>query len=103
MNDLYLLAINLTQRCNLACAHCYMDAQTLQHGAPGELTTGEVRTLLDQVAGRSPETMVVLTGGEPLLRHDLETLVAHGVALGLSMVVGSNGVMLTERRGAGHT
>jgi len=98
MNDLYLLAINLTQRCNLACAHCYMDAQTLQHGAPGELTTGEVKTLLDQIAGRSSETMVVLTGGEPLLRNDLETLIAHGVALGLSMVVGSNGVMLTERR-----
>ena len=42
--------------------------------------------------------MVVLTGGEPLLRRDLEEMVAHGSALGLSMVVGTNGVLLSERR-----
>ncbi|WP_435627684.1 radical SAM protein [Candidatus Ferrigenium straubiae] len=97
-NDLFLLAINLTQRCNLACAHCYMDAETMQHGGANELTTDEVRGLLDEVAGRSTETMVVLTGGEPLLRGDLEELVAHGAGHGLAMVVGTNGVALTEKR-----
>ena len=97
-SDLFLLAINLTKRCNLACAHCYMDADTLKHGGKNELATDEVRKLLDDIAGRSTETMVVLTGGEPLLRGDLEELVAHGTRLGLSMVVGTNGVALTDQR-----
>lgn len=98
MNDLFLLAVNLTSRCNLACDHCYMDADTLLHGAKDELQTDEVKGLLDEIAGRSNETMVVLTGGEPLLRPDLTELVAHGTRLGLSMVVGSNGVLLDEQR-----
>ncbi len=98
MNDLFLLAINLTRRCNLNCSHCYLDAETLQHGSEGELTTTEVEQLLDQVAERSTDTMVVLTGGEPLLRKDLEQLVAHGSRLGLSIVIGTNGVLLNEKR-----
>ncbi|MCU7846215.1 MAG: radical SAM protein [Candidatus Thiodiazotropha sp. (ex Monitilora ramsayi)] len=96
--DLYLLAVNLTRRCNLACAHCYMDAETRHTGGRDELTTDEVAGLLDEVASRSNETMVVLTGGEPLLRKDLEHLVSHGRDLGLSMVVGTNGVLLDENR-----
>ncbi|MCP4702413.1 MAG: radical SAM protein [Gammaproteobacteria bacterium] len=99
MNEkLFLLAINLTRRCNLACAHCYLDANTLQHGGPNELSSDEVGALLEAIARRSPETMVVLTGGEPLLRRDLDALAARGTKLGLAMVAGSNGVLLTEQR-----
>ncbi len=94
MNDLYLIAVNLTRRCNLACDHCYMDAETRLEGGKGELTTDEVRGLLDEISARSNETMVVLTGGEPLLRKDLEMLIRHGTDLGLAMVVGTNGVLL---------
>lgn len=97
-SDLFLLAINLTNRCNLGCAHCYMDAKTLKEGGENELTTEDVRTLLDDIADRSTETMVVLTGGEPLMRGDLEELVAHGTGRGLAMVVGTNGVALTDKR-----
>jgi len=98
MTDLYIIAINLTRRCNLACDHCYMDAETREGGSDGELSTAEVKDLLDQICSRSNETMVVLTGGEPLLRRDLDELVTHGNNLGLSMVVGTNGVMLDEER-----
>jgi len=98
MNDLYLIAVNLTRRCNLACAHCYMDAETRLDGGSDELSTDEVKGLLREIASRSNETMVVLTGGEPLLRRDLEELVAQGHALGLSMVVGTNGVLLNGQR-----
>ena len=49
---LYLLAINLTRRCNLACAHCYLDAGTLREGDDDELTSGEVKEILDQEASR---------------------------------------------------
>jgi radical SAM protein with 4Fe4S-binding SPASM domain len=97
-NALFIIAVNLTRRCNLACAHCYMDADTRDSGGDGELSTDEIKNLLDEIASRSNETMVVLTGGEPLLRRDLEQLVEHGHSLGLSMVVGTNGVLLNEQR-----
>lgn len=97
-NDLFLLAINLTQRCNLACEHCYLDAHTLQNGSNDELSRDEVCHILDQIAEKTTEVMVVLTGGEPLMRPDLESLLEHGTRRGLSMVVGTNGVMLTDKR-----
>ena len=98
MNDLFIIAINLTRRCNLACEHCYMDAEARLQGGEGELTTDEVNGLLDEIASRSNETMVVLTGGEPLIRQDIEALVSHGNQLGLSVVIGTNGVLLNEQR-----
>ncbi|MEA3291678.1 MAG: radical SAM protein [Pseudomonadota bacterium] len=96
--ELTLLAINLTRRCNLACEHCYLDAETLHTPGDSELTTGEVCGLLDEVAALDQGTMIVLTGGEPLARDDLEPIIAHGAKSDLAMVVGSNGVMLTEKR-----
>lgn len=100
--ELRLVAINLTWRCNLACAHCYLDAGTQSDGARGsgrgELGCEEVCALLDQIAGHSAQAMVVLTGGEPLLRRDLEAIVEHGARLGLTMVIGSNGTALTDAR-----
>jgi radical SAM protein with 4Fe4S-binding SPASM domain len=98
MPDLHIIAVNLTRRCNLACAHCYMDAETRLQGGDGEISTDEVKHLLDEIAGRSNETMVVLTGGEPLLRRDLIELVSHGNGLGLAIVVGTNGVLLNRER-----
>ena len=98
MNDLYLLAINITKRCNLACEHCYQDADSLKNGSSDELTVNEIKTILDEVASRGTETMVVLTGGEPLARTDLELMVEYGSQLGLAVVIGTNGALLTERR-----
>lgn len=98
MSDLSLLAINLTRRCNLRCAHCYLDAKSLSHGANDELRTAEVYRILDDVAELNNGTMVVLTGGEPLMRKDLESIIKHGTDRGLAMVVGTNGVALNERR-----
>ncbi len=94
----YLVALNLTERCNLACDHCYLDARVLKEGARDELDTAEVKTLLEQIAQVGPEAMVVLTGGEPLLRRDLEAIAAHASALGLMVVVGSNGILATPAR-----
>ena len=98
MNDLQLLAINLTSRCNLACEHCYMDAGARKEGAQGELKTSEVFRLLEQIAARSAQTLIVLTGGEQLLVADLELILEHGSKLGLSMVVGTNGALLDRHR-----
>ena len=94
----FLVALNLTRRCNLRCAHCYLDAGTLRSGAPGELGTDEVLTLLVRIAALSDEIMIVLTGGEPLLRPDIETLARRAADLGLMVVVGTNGTLLDECR-----
>jgi len=96
----FLVALNLTRRCNLKCAHCYLDAGTRESDDSGELTTAEVTALLDDIAAMSDETMVVFTGGEPLLRGDLAMLVAHATGLGLMAVLGSNGMGLNDRRAA---
>ena len=96
----FLVALNLTRRCNLNCAHCYLDAGTRESDDSDELTTAEVTSLLDDIAAMSDETMVVFTGGEPLLRRDLPALVAHATGLGLMAVLGSNGMGLNDRRAA---
>lgn len=94
----FLVALNLTQRCNLRCAHCYLDAGTRAAGGAAELSTAEVEGILDQIAALSDETMVVLTGGEPLLRPDIYDLARHAAGLGLMAVIGTNGTLLDQRR-----
>ncbi len=94
----YLIALNLTERCNLACAHCYLDAKVLKQGAVDELGTGDLKRVLSEIAEIGPETMVVLTGGEPTLRPDLPELARHASGLGLMVVVGTNGMLLRPDR-----
>ncbi len=94
----YLVALNLTERCNLACAHCYLDARHLREGGSDELTTPDIKRILGEIAKTGPEAMVVLTGGEPTLRPDLPELAQHASDLGLMVVVGTNGMSLTPAR-----
>jgi AdoMet-dependent heme synthase len=94
----FLVALNLTRRCNLRCDHCYLDAGTRADGEQGELTTDEVKKVIDEIAALSQECMVVMTGGEPLLRSDIETLVAYAAEQQLMVVLGTNGVLLDSSR-----
>lgn len=91
--DLRLVAWEVTRRCNLACGHCR--ASALRGPYPGELDTRRGLRLLDEIAelGRP---VVILTGGEPLLRGDLPALARHGDSKGLRMVLATNGTLLTE-------
>ena len=52
----FLVALNLTRRCNLRCAHCSLDAGTRRDGEAAELNTAEVRRFLDQIAALSEAT-----------------------------------------------
>ncbi|NQU56996.1 MAG: radical SAM protein [Rhodospirillales bacterium] len=94
----FLVALNLTQRCNLQCAHCYLDAGVRSDGDAVELSTAEVKSVIDDIANLSDETMVVLTGGEPMMRRDLAELASHANERGLMVVVGSNGTLLNDAR-----
>ncbi len=91
----YLISWNLTRRCNLRCRHCYIDAS---RAMPGELSPDEALRVLEEIAQLSPEAMLILSGGEPLLRDDLGTIVRRAAALGMTVVLGTNGTMLTDDR-----
>ena len=98
----YVVSWNLTYRCNLACEHCYLDAG----GTPlvgsdnfadrSELGTEECFRVIDEIAAFAPECLTILTGGEPLLRRDILEIVQRAAERGLWVVVGTNGVSITE-------
>jgi AdoMet-dependent heme synthase len=94
-HQVYSVSWNLTQRCNLHCAHCYMSAFA---GADTsrELSTQECRRVIDEIAAANPNVFLILTGGEPLLRKDLFDLAACGADRGFTVVLGTNGVLLRE-------
>ncbi len=97
----YVISWNLTYRCNLACEHCYLDAGTRLVGTENfadrsELGTEECFGVIDEIAAFAPECLTILTGGEPLLRRDILEIVARAAERGLWVVVGTNGVRITE-------
>ncbi|MGA4668750.1 TIGR04053 family radical SAM/SPASM domain-containing protein [Propionibacteriaceae bacterium Y1923] len=80
----FIVIWEVTRACALVCRHCRADAQHRAH--PDQLTTAQGRALLDEIAafGR-PQPIVVLTGGDPFERDDLDELVRHGSEAGLAM------------------
>ncbi len=88
-----LISWNLTQRCNLRCPHCYLDAGKAT--AP-ELSTELCLRLLKEFRELGTE-MVILTGGEPLLRRDIYDLALAASELGMWVVMGTNGVLVTDQ------
>jgi radical SAM protein with 4Fe4S-binding SPASM domain len=98
----YVISWNLTYRCNLACEHCYLDAgglplvDTENFADRSELGTEECFRVIDDIAAFAPECLTILTGGEPLLRRDILEIVRRAAERGLWVVVGTNGVSITE-------
>src|SRR6059058_3912729 len=98
----YVVSWNLTYRCNLACEHCYLDAGgtplvgTENFADRSELGTEECFKVIDDIAAFAPECLTILTGGEPLLRRDILEIVRRAAERGLWVVVGTNGVCITE-------
>lgn len=90
---LRLVAWETTRNCNLSCIHCRASATAGPHS--GELDTAEAFRLLDQIADVG-NPIVILTGGEPLLRNDIFDIAAYGTEKGLRMVMAPNGTLITE-------
>ena len=86
---------NITRRCNLYCEHCYAGADL--DPAPGELTTEEGEALLEDLA-EFGAPVVLFSGGEPMVREDLDHLVEYAADLGIRPVLSTNGTLLTEER-----
>jgi Fe-coproporphyrin III synthase len=83
---------NVTRRCNLRCVHCYAHAK--DRADEGELTTGQGKALLDDLAGFGVP-VVLFSGGEPLVRKDLPELAAYAVGQGMRAVISTNGTLIT--------
>ncbi|MCX7816259.1 MAG: heme b synthase [Syntrophales bacterium] len=88
---LRLIAWEVTRRCNLACIHCRADAKS--EGGVGELTTEEAKKFLLEVS-KLGRPVLILTGGEPLLRGDIFDLADYGNSLGLKVVMATNGTLV---------
>ncbi len=84
---------NLIRRCNLTCKHCYsISADT---NFPGELNTEQVYTVMDDLRDfRVP--VLILSGGEPLLRPDIYDIAKRAKAKGFYVGLSSNGTLINE-------
>ncbi|MGL5513215.1 MAG: putative heme d1 biosynthesis radical SAM protein NirJ2 [Sporomusa sp.] len=86
-----IISWNTTKACNINCIHCYRDAGVREHD---ELSTSEGKTLLTEMA-QAGFKIVILSGGEPLLRPDIYQLIAHARSVNMRPVLGTNGILIT--------
>jgi len=91
--ELKWLAWEICARCNLRCVHCRCNAE--MGSGEGIFTLPRAKALLDDIA-RFASPVVVLTGGEPLLRQDLPEILAYGTAKGFRMCMATNGTLLDD-------
>ena len=92
-NQPRLVAWEITRSCNLNCVHCRAASERGPYS--GELDTKKCLEILDQIV-QTGKPIVILTGGEPLLRKDVFKLARYGTDLGLRMVMATNGTLLTQ-------
>ena len=86
-----IVAWETTAACNLSCRYCRACATPAPE--PDELSTEEALAFLDSIAPLQP--MLILSGGEPLLRPDIFQIIRHAVSLGLRVSLASNGTLIT--------
>jgi radical SAM protein with 4Fe4S-binding SPASM domain len=87
----------ITERCNLSCAHCYSAAVKT---AGDELSRAEALAVIDALGALGTERLG-WTGGEPLLRKDVEELTEYAARrYGIQSGITTNGVLLTASRAA---
>ncbi len=86
-----LIAWELTNACNLACIHCR--ASAIKEPTPDELSTDEAKHFVDELVEYKP--IIILTGGEPLLRADVYEIAKYATGRGLRVVLATNGTLLT--------
>ncbi len=89
-----LISWNTTKRCNLQCKHCYRDSGP-DAETQGELTTAEGKALISQIKNAGFR-LLILSGGEPLMREDIFELVSTAKDAGLIPAMGTNGTLLSR-------
>ena len=89
---LRMIAWEITRSCNLSCIHCRAAAQYGPY--PNEFTTQECFDLIDEIVTFA-NPVIILTGGEPLMREDIFEVARYGTDKGLRMVMATNGTLIT--------
>ena len=89
-----IIGWEITNKCNLTCKHCFTAAAKRAYG---EMSTAECRTVIDSMANIGVET-IGWTGGEPLLRDDLDELIAYAGQKKIRSTVTTNAVLLNRDR-----
>ena len=84
---------NLIRRCNLTCKHCY--SISADKDFAGELSTDEVYEVMDDLK-RFHVPVLILSGGEPLLRPDIFEVAKRAKQMGFYVGLSSNGTLITE-------
>lgn len=92
----FTIAWELTRACAYACLHCRADAQPRRD--PLELSTSEGEALIDQLATFGNRPILVLTGGDPLMRRDIFELASHADRQGLRVSLTPTATALTTRK-----
>jgi AdoMet-dependent heme synthase len=93
----FLIEWEVTRACSLSCAHCRSEA--IPRRDPQELTTGQGIQLIDQVrAFRAPAPLLILAGGDPTRRPDLDDLVHHAGESGVAVSLAVSGTASVTRR-----
>jgi len=83
--------LDLTYRCNERCIHCYLD-----HHDHGEMTTAEIKDLLDQMADAGVFYLTI-SGGEILMRRDFFDILKYARALTFCVKLKSNGILIHKK------
>jgi radical SAM protein with 4Fe4S-binding SPASM domain len=83
--------LDLTYRCNERCVHCYLD-----HDDHGEMTTAEIKHLLDELASAGV-FILTLSGGEIMLRKDFFEILEHARRLTFCVRLKTNAILIRER------
>jgi len=84
---------NCTRACNLKCVHCY--AHAVEESREKEMSTDQARAMIDDLAAFGVPVLL-LSGGEPLMRKDLVTLAHYAVGKGMRAVISTNGTLITR-------
>lgn len=89
--------LELTERCNFNCVHCYINQPAnSQKARDRELTTEQAKFVLDQISDAGC-LFLIISGGEPLLRPDFPEIYIHAKKKGLLVGIFTNGSMITPQ------
>ena len=88
------IAWEITRRCNLKCVHCRSSSQLEAKGHP-DFPFAEATRIIDDISSYA-KPVVVLSGGEPLLRSDVFDIARYGTDKGLRMCLATNGTLVTK-------
>lgn len=88
------IAWETTRRCNLKCVHCRSSSELEINGHP-DFSFEQATKIIDDIASYA-SPVLVLSGGEPLLREDIFDIARYGSEKGLRMCLATNGTLVNK-------